>query len=158
MTFYTKLPLINPIENYSFMKRILIILPILIFFSCSQNPESILEHVNGYWEIEKVQFTNGDVKPYKFNDTVDYININDSLIGFRKKLKPGFNSKYITSKNAEGITVKIENDSLNFYYKTPYTNWKETILEANETSLKVINDRETIYIYKRYKPIELDLE
>ena len=69
-----------------------------------------------------------------------------------------FNSKYITSKDAEGITAKIENNSLNLYYKTPYTNWKETVLKADENSLKVINDRETIYLYKRYEPIELDLE
>ena len=68
------------------------------------------------------------------------------------------NSKYITSQDVEGITVKIENDSLNLYYKTPYANWKETVLEANVNSLKVLNDRETIYLYKRYKPIELDIE
>ena len=140
------------------MKRFFVLFLIFVLASCSQNPEQYLEHINGYWEIEEVQFTNGDVKPYKYNESIDYISINDSLIGFRKKLKPGFNSKYITSKDAEGITAKIENDSLNLYYKTPYASWKETILKADENSLKVINDRETIYLYKRYKPIELDLE
>ncbi|ARV10517.1 hypothetical protein BTO05_13070 [Winogradskyella sp. PC-19] len=140
------------------MKRIALVLFITVLFSCSQDPESHLEYINGYWEIKEVIFTDGDKKDYKYNDTIDYISINDSLIGFRKKLKPGFNSQYITSKDAEGITVKIENDSLNLYYKTPYANWKETVLKADENSLKVINDRETIYIYKRYKPIELDLE
>lgn len=140
------------------MKRFFLIIIFSIVASCSPNPESYLQHINGYWEIEEVIFTNGDVKDYKFNESIDYISINDSLKGFRKKLKPGFNSKYITSKDAEGITVKIENDSLNLYYKTPYANWKETILMANENQLKVMNDRETIYLYKRYKPIELDLE
>ncbi|WP_375235537.1 lipocalin family protein [Winogradskyella sp.] len=140
------------------MKRFFVLTLVFVITSCSQNPEEYLEHINGYWEIEEVQFTNGDVKPYKYNESIDYISINDRLIGFRKKLKPGFNSKYITSKDAEGITAKIENNSLNLYYKTPYTNWKETVLKADENSLKVINDRETIYLYKRYKPIELDLE
>ena len=140
------------------MKRFFVLSLVFVITSCSQNPEEYLEHINGYWEIEEVQFTNGDVKPYKYNESIDYISINDRLIGFRKKLKPGFNSKYITSKDAEGITAKIENNSLNLYYKTPYTNWKETVLKADENSLKVINDRETIYLYKRYKPIELDLE
>ena len=140
------------------MKRFFGLILVFVITSCSQNPEEYLEHINGYWEIEEVQFNNGDVKPYKYNESIDYISINDRLIGFRKKLKPGFNSKYITSKDAEGITAKIENNSLNLYYKTPYTNWKETVLKADENSLKVINDRETIYLYKRYKPIELDLE
>ncbi len=140
------------------MKRFFGLILVFVITSCSQNPEEYLEHINGYWEIEEVQFTNGDVKPYKYNESIHYISINDRLIGFRKKLKPGFNSKYITSKDAEGITAKIENNSLNLYYKTPYTNWKETVLKADENSLKVINDRETIYLYKRYEPIELDLE
>ena len=140
------------------MRRYLVLSVFALLMSCSQDPESILEHVNGYWEIDKVMFTDGNKKEYKYNDTIDYIRINDSLQGFRKKLKPGFNSKYVTSKDAEGITVKIENDSLNFYYKTPYASWKETVLNADENSLKVINDRATIYLYKRYQPIELDLD
>ncbi len=140
------------------MKQIVVVLLFLVLVSCSKNPEQYLDHIDGYWEIEQVVFPNGDKKDYKYNDNIDYININDSLKGFRKKLKPGFNSKYITSKDAEGITVKIENDSLNFYYKTPYADWKETILSADQNSLKVINNRETIYIYKRYKPLELDLD
>ena len=140
------------------MKRLVLVLSLLLMFSCSKNPESYLKHVNGYWEIEEVSFTNGDKKDYKYNDTVDYISINDSLKGYRKKLKPGFNSKFITSKDAEGITVKIENDSLHFYYNTPFAKWKETILMANENQLKIINDRETIYLYKRYTPLQLDLD
>ncbi|RNC84868.1 MAG: hypothetical protein ED556_09800 [Winogradskyella sp.] len=140
------------------MRKIVVILFTLVFFSCSKNPESFLEYVNGYWEIDKVMFSNGDVKTYKYNETIDYIQITDNLKGFRKKLKPGFNSKYITSDDAEGITVKIENDSLHLHYKTPYNNWKETIIDANENSLKVVNDQQTIYLYKRYVPLELDLE
>lgn len=139
------------------MKKIVYLLLILLV-SCSKNPEQFLDYVDGYWEIEQVIFPNGDKKDYKYNDNIDYININDSLKGFRKKLKPGFNSKYITSKDTEGITVKIENDSLNLYYKTPYAEWKETVLSADQNSLKVINNRETVYIYKRYKPLELDLD
>lgn len=140
------------------MKRLNLLFICFIIFSCSNNPKSNLEHVNGYWEIDQVLFENGDKKVYKYNESIDYINVNDSLKGFRKKLKPGFNSKYITSDDAEGITVKIEDDSLNFYYKTPYATWKETVLSADANSMKVVNDRETVYIYKRYKPMELDLE
>ena len=96
------------------MRNSILIFTLLLFTACSKSiAETDLVHINGYWEIEEVQFTNGDVKPYKYNESIDYISINDRLIGFRKKLKPGFNSKYITSKDAEGITAKIENNSLN---------------------------------------------
>ncbi len=140
------------------MKKLSLIIFYLLVFSCSKDPNSFVEHVNGYWEIEQVIFIDGTKKEYKYNDTVDYINLNDSLVGFRKKLKPSINSKYVTSKDAEGLTAKIENDSLHLYYKTPYATWKETVLMANETTLKVVNDKKTVYLYKRYKPLQLDIE
>jgi hypothetical protein len=140
------------------MNKSLFLLLVLTIFSCSQNPESHLEYINGYWEIEEVTLNSGAKKDYKYNDTVDYISINDSLKGFRKKLKPSFNSKYATSKDAEAITVKIENDSLHLYYKTPYAEWKETVLMANELQLKIINANKDIYLYKRYESLELDID
>jgi hypothetical protein len=129
-----------------------------VLLGCSNNPESYIEHLNGYWEIEEVTLANGQKKTYKFNETIDYISVNDSLKGFRKKLKPGLNDTYFTSDDAEAITLKIENDSLNVYYATPYTNWKETIIEASPDKLKVVNENNKVYLYKRYTPINLTIE
>jgi hypothetical protein len=130
----------------------------IVLLGCSNNPESYIEHLNGYWEIEEVTLANGQKKTYKFNETIDYINVNDSLKGFRKKLKPGLNDTYFTSDDAEAITLKIENDSLNVYYATPYANWKETIIEASPDKLKVVNENNKVYLYKRYTPINLTIE
>lgn len=130
----------------------------IVLLGCSNNPESYIEHLNGYWEIEEVTLANGQKKTYKFNETIDYISVNDSLKGFRKKLKPGLNDTYFTSDDAEAITLKIENDSLNVYYATPYTNWKETIIEASPDKLKVVNENNKVYLYKRYTPINLTIE
>ncbi|MDG4716299.1 lipocalin family protein [Winogradskyella marincola] len=139
------------------MKKYGIILLILIF-SCSKNPETLLTHLNGYWEIEEVTLENGTKKQYQFSETIDYISINDSLKGYRKKLKPSINDTYFTSDDAEAITLKIEDNQLNIYYKTAYAEWKETVLEASEKHLKVSNENNTIYLYKRYTPIRLDVE
>lgn len=139
------------------MRKFSFILLILIF-SCSKNPEMYIEHLNGYWEIEEVTLENGTKKQYQFNETIDYISINDSLKGFRKKLKPGINDTYFTSDDAEAITLKIEDNQLNIYYKTAYAEWKETVLEASEKHLKVRNENNAIYLYKRYTPIHLDVE
>ncbi len=130
----------------------------LLILSCSENPESYIPHIEGYWEIVEVTLPDGNKKEYKFNETIDYISINDSLHGFRKKLKPGINDTYFTSSDAESLMVKIENDSLNIYYSTPFANWKETVLEATSEKLRVINKNKTVYLYKRYTPINLDIE
>ena len=126
--------------------------------SCSENPEIYIPHIEGYWEIEEVTLSDGTKKQYQFNETIDYISINDSLQGFRKKMKPGINDTYFTSDDAESFHLKIENDSLNVYYSTAFSKWKETILEASPTQLKVCNQNSDIYLYKRYTPIELDIE
>lgn len=139
------------------MKKIYLI-NIILLFSCSENPEIYIKHLNGYWEIEEVTLENGIKKQYQFNETIDYISINDSLQGFRKKLKPGINDTYFTSDDAEKLIIKLENDSLNLYYSTPFSKWKETVLEASEMHLKVSNKNNTVYLYKRYTPIQLDID
>ncbi|WP_179376196.1 hypothetical protein [Winogradskyella wichelsiae] len=130
----------------------------LFILSCSQNPETNIEHLQGYWEIQEVTMADGSKKEYKYNETIDFISVNDSLKGFRKKLTPGINDTYYTSDDAENIQLKIEDNALNIYYSTPYANWKETVLEATTEHLKIMNDAENIYLYKRYIPINLDLE
>ncbi|WP_178989158.1 lipocalin family protein [Winogradskyella schleiferi] len=136
----------------------LLIVIAIVLFSCSENPETYIPHVEGYWEIEEVTMADGSKKEYKFNETIDYISVNDSLKGFRKKLKPGLNDTYFSSDDAEAIELKIEDNALHIYYTTPYANWKETVLEATSDQLRIINENENIYVYKRYTPIKLDLE
>ncbi|MDB9960730.1 hypothetical protein OAD62_01405 [Oceanihabitans sp.] len=138
------------------MKHIYFILILTVIFSCSPNPETFIPHINGYWEIDKVMAHNGKNRDYNYNDTIDYFELNDSLIGFRKKLKPNFVGTFETSKDAESIKVILENDSLNIYYTTAFASWKETILLATNEQLKIINQNKDVYLYKRYQPLNLE--
>nr|WP_321235168.1 hypothetical protein [uncultured Psychroserpens sp.] len=138
------------------MRTFVILCFALVLFGCSENPETFIQHINGYWEIEEVTLSDGTKKEYTYNDTIDYIELSDSLAGFRRKLKPNFMGKYETSKSIETFSIKIEHDSLNVYYKTPYANWKETILKANETQLIITNANKDMYLYKRYQPLDLE--
>lgn len=138
------------------MKKRFVILLVLITLSCSKNPETYIKHLQGYWEIDEVMLPDGTKRDYNYNETIDFLNITDSLTGFRKKLKPNFDGSYSTSDDVETIILKIENDSLNIYYKTPYSEWKETILEATATKLIIQNKENLRYIYKRYEPLDLN--
>ena len=138
------------------MKHIYFILILTVIFSCSPNPETFIPHINGYWEIDKVMAHNGKNRDYNYNDTIDYFELNDSLIGFRKKLKPNFVGTFETSKDAESIKVILENDSLNIYYTTAFASWKVTILFATKKQLKIINQNKDVYLYKRYQPLNLE--
>lgn len=123
---------------------------------CAKKAPIDLNHIKGYWEIETVTLKNGTQKEFGFNATVDYINFNDSLIGFRKKLKPTLTNTYYTTDHNEALKIVKENDSINIYYTTSFSNWKETILEVSDSHLKVVNSDNKTYTYKRYKSIVLD--
>ena len=138
------------------MKRFVILLLVALAIGCSKNPETYLDHINGYWEIESVVLADGTKKDYTYNETIDFFNITDSLKGYRKKLKPNFDGKFNTSKDIETLKLVIENDSLNAYYSTPFAKWKETILFADSLQLKVINKDKNVYLYKRYIPLKLN--
>jgi len=138
------------------MKRLLIVLLIFTVLSCAKDPQTYVEFVDGYWEIEEVSMSNGLKKEYNFNATIDYIQFTDSLSGLRRKLKPNLMGQFESSQSVESFRIKIENDSLNVYYSTPYANWKETILDASQTHLLVVNANKDLYLYKRYEPLDLD--
>ena len=139
------------------MRRILFCL-LIIVSSCSENPENLLRHINGYWEIQEVILSDGTKREYSINETIDYIKIDENLKGFRKKMKPGLNDTYFTSEDAEGISAKFENNQLILQYTTPYANWNETVLSASEEILKIVNDNNVVYLYRRYQPINLEFE
>ena len=138
------------------MKRLLFILLPLLFINCSKNPETLIKHLNGYWEIEEVTLNDGSKKQYNFNDTIDYISISDGMTGIRKKLKPNFEGAYKTSNSSENFKIVIENDSLNLYYSTPFTKWKENHFKCNRRSALIINSNKDMYLYKRYQPIIIE--
>ena len=137
-------------------KYICFIIFSFVVLSCSKDPETFIPHLSGYWEIKEVTLSNGAKKSYTYNDTVDYIEINDSLTGFRIKLKPNLSGSYETSTNKERIAIKIENDSLHLMYSTPYANWKESVLNANKNELLIVNTNKDMYLYRRYEPLNLD--
>ena len=139
------------------MKQHIIVLIItLLIVSCSKNPETFIEHIDGYWEIEEVTLADGSKVSYNYNNTIDYIELTDSFSGFRKKLKPNFAGTYEASKDVEQLKLVIENDSLHLYYTTSFSKWKETVLNASKDRLLVINEAKVMYLYKRYQPIVIE--
>ena len=134
-----------------------LILPIVAFVSlvsCQLSKDDI-KKLNGYWEIEKVVLENGETKVFSINQTVDYFSVNDSLIGFRKKLTPRLDGTYAHNSYAETIKVYQENGKWVIKYTTPYAEWKETIKELTQDKVELLNQENSLYIYKRYTPISI---
>ncbi len=119
------------------------------------SPQEKIENLNGYWEIKKAELPEGITKEFRFSELVDYIQVENGK-GFRKKVRPQLDGSFITSEDRENFEVKVENDSINLYYTTPYNSWKETVLTSEENEIQVINPRGIIYTYKRFTPYSID--
>ena len=139
------------------IQNIIVLVLILQFVSCQKKAETSkieIENINGYWEIVQAQNPYGKNVIYKINTTVDYFEIKDST-GFRKKMKPDLSGNYTTSKALEKFMFFIENDTLKLHYKTPYDAWSESVLRLNDSLMLIKNEKDFLYTYKRYKPIDI---
>ena len=117
--------------------------------SCKQSfVEADLQHLNGYWEIEKVILPDGDKKEYKVNETIDFFKIENKK-GFRKKGMPQIDGTYLTNNIQETVKVELIDGTVSIYYRTSYAQWKEEIIELSKDKLVIKNQQDLEYHYKR---------
>ena len=139
------------------MKRWVFLL-FLCLLQCADTPEDMIPSLSGYWEIEKVILSDGTERTYSINLTIDYISVNDSLKGFRKKLKPNLSGTYETSNDVEALEIKTIDNKLYIEYTTALSQWTERVLKAEDGVLHLKNDANTTYIYKRHEPLNITYE
>lgn len=139
------------------MKNIIKILPaLLLLISCnSEFKAEEVNKINGYWEVSLVETPDGTEKEYGMSTTVDFFEIKDNK-GFRQKVMPQLDGRYLTNEVKETITVKDSASKTFLHYKTNYTNWNEEIIEISDNVLVVKNDQDFIYHYKRFEPIIIE--
>ncbi len=131
------------------------LLLLLAISSCSKpNPEEQKQKLDGYWEIKNVEGI-GKSKDFKVNLILDYIEVNGDH-GIRTKVSPKLDGSFENNGSIEEFSLKIEEDSLRMYYKTPFDQWKETVLEASDEILKVKNKDNKIYTYSKFEKFNFD--
>lgn len=128
----------------------------LLIISCEKpNPEVQKQNLSGYWEIKAVEMPNGKTKEFDMNIIVDHIEIKDNN-GTRTKVSPKIDGTFTTNGVSEDFTLKIEEDSLRMFYKTPFDEWKETVIEAKDNSLIVKNRDNKTFSYTKFEKLDLE--
>ena len=138
------------------MKNFLKIMPFFLFLiACQQKIDSKdIQKLNGYWEIEKVVSAEGVKKNYNVNETIDFFQIKNNS-GFRKKVMPQFDGRYLVNNQSEGIKI-IEKDNKTYIsYTTPYAKWNEQIIELSDAKLVLKNEQNIEYQYKKPIPFSV---
>lgn len=136
-------------KNYFYL---LIIVTALI--SCTSKPKKEdIAKLNGYWEIEKVAFPDGNKKEYQANEFIDLISLKNNS-GFRQKVAPQLDGSYLKGTLQDKIKVVDSADC--FYLKTnsKFTKWEEKILSVSEESFVLENEAKIVYHYKKFVPYD----
>ena len=136
-------------------KAIFILFLSFSLLSCSKSSEEKIANLNGYWEITSAELPEGITKEFRFSELVDYIKV-DNKEGFRMKVRPQLGGRFIASEDKETFDVKVENDSINLYYTTPFNEWKESLISSSEEEIRIMNSEGIIYTYKRFTPYSSD--
>jgi hypothetical protein len=137
------------------MNKIYTLLFLLILSSCNENiSKQDISKLNGYWEIEKVIFSDGTEKEYPINETFDYFQISDNK-GFRKKVVPQFDGRFLVNDQSEKVEIVFVKDKTYLKYETPYAKWKEELQFISDEKMVIINETKITYHYKKAGPINL---
>lgn len=138
------------------MKILLSCIILFTAISCGrQDPMLQKEKLSGYWEIESVTMPDGTKRDFSISTVVDYIEVSEDK-GVRTKVAPQLDGSFINNGAVEAFELKFKEDSLQLYYKTPFDSWKETVLMATDTQLKIINRDSKIYTYKKFEKFNFE--
>ena len=139
------------------MKNTVIILFLsFLVISCQQKikPEDISK-INGYWEIEKVGFDQGEDKQYGMNESYDYFEIGKNNSGIRKKVMPQLDGSFIVNDTYENVKIRFTDDKVFIDYVTPYAKWTEELIAVSEDKLVFKNQEKKEYYYKRAEKLNI---
>jgi hypothetical protein len=137
------------------MKKTVALLLILVLSSCHQKiTQKDISKLNGYWEIEKVVFADGTEKKYSYNGAYDYFQLKANE-GFRKKVIPQLDGRFLVNNQSEKIEITFENDKVYINYTTPYAKWKEEVDALTDEKLVVTNVAKATYHYKKTAPVNI---
>ncbi len=137
------------------MKRISLIGYLgLILIGCQPEKEFNSELLGGYWEIDRVEWSDRRQKSYGLNTVVDFFFLDSTgNEGYRKKLQPQLSGSFITSDDAVSFRVERSNDgktNLNFY--SGEAKWSEQIIRLDSLQLVLEGSEGAVYHYKRFTP------
>lgn len=120
--------------------------------SCNSKPnKEDLVKLNGYWEIEKVEFPDGNKKEYKVNEFIDFISLKNE-VGTRQKVAPQLDGTYLKGNLEDKIRVVDSADSYFLKTDSRFTKWEERILSVSDDEFVLENQAKIVYHFKKFVP------
>lgn len=118
--------------------------------ACTGVSAEDLKHLDGYWEISKVEAHGETFKPKGNAPAVDhYKMINDSM-GIKKKMVPSFGEKYKSSEDLIQYRILNDNGNYSLQFFSALQDWEEEIKSLSKEEMILFHNDKS-YHYKRHQ-------
>jgi hypothetical protein len=130
---------------------------LFIICSCSNEvSEKDLKHLNGYWEIYRVESVNKKITEFKVNSTIDFYFIDNENKGYRKKTSLDFSGVYKTNNIKDKVIIENKNGAYLLKTKTALNNWEDRIINLTPEKLVLKNKKGDVFYYKKHKKLNIN--
>lgn len=136
------------------MRKIILIsiLTSTLWTACTGVSSDDLKHLEGYWEISKVESHGETFSPKGSAPAIDYYqSINDST-GIKKKMVPSFGEKYSSSEDLIQYRIILANGNYSLQFFNALQEWEEEIKSLSPEEMILFHNDKS-YHYKRHQKI-----
>ena len=134
-------------------KTILIsILTATLWTACTGISSDDLNHLEGYWEISKVEAHGETFSPRGGAPAVDYYQMLNDSMGIKKKMVPSFGEKYSSSEDLIQYKILTVDGNYSLQFSSALEEWEEEIKSLSQEEMILFHNDKS-YHYKRHQKI-----
>ncbi|MDG1573242.1 hypothetical protein OZ410_13005 [Robiginitalea sp. M366] len=120
---------------------------------CNQPPGmEATPRLEGYWEIDRVEFPGGGEREYTVNTSVNYYHL-DGNKGYLKKMQPNLDGTFQTSDDALPMEALEQDGQLVLRFQGETDTWEERVETLEKDRLVTLHANDLRYHYRRYEPL-----
>ena len=133
---------------------LIIILIVKLFTACTGVSRDDLMHLDGYWEISKVEAHGEVFSPKGSAPAVDHYQMINDSIGIKKKMVPSFGQQYSSSEDLIQYRIISKNETYHIQFFSSLEQWEEEIKTLTAEEMILFHSDKS-YHYKRHQKITL---
>jgi len=138
------------------MKYFISILFIILTSCTNKVTQHDIQHLNGYWDIDKVASADKKITEYGANSTIDFYFISEQNEGYRKKTTPDFSGTYKTNDIKDKIIIENKDGIFIIKTVTSLHNWEDVIITLTPKTLVLKNEEGVLFYYKKHEKFNIN--
>jgi len=131
------------------MRKLLTGIVVVLVISCAKPTDAMVQSISGYWNIDKVELSDGSDREFPFSNHMDHFAINDTQ-GVKNRVSPTYDGKFINYASPVPFKWEERGGKLFLLFNDGTAKFEQQVIDANEETMELLHENGTRYFYKRY--------